>query len=80
MAESTYSDPSLRRAVRWLSKRLRNRNDEYPWEVIRWDYSLALFVLPSLAVGIQDGVPLLGLAFGSAFLAFLIATAWLTGV
>lgn len=76
----TYSDPSLRRWLRSLSKRFRNENDEYPWQVVRWDFALGLFVLPCFGVGLQEGEPLLGLVYGSAFVAFIAITAWAASI
>jgi len=50
------------------------------YETINWPFSVALFVLLPTAAGATDGDPLVGAAFGGAYLLFFVTVVWWFGL
>lgn len=72
-----------RRGAEWLAARLRNRNDEYPWQTIHWLYAtLYLGGLPAAYFLLRDQpwMALAGLGLGFCFVVYLALLGWWFGV
>jgi hypothetical protein len=55
---------------------LKNSEDEYPWQTLRWSYAFGFFILPTTIAGIQEGIPFVGFSLGTGFCVFLALLAW----
>lgn len=68
----------LLRGAEWLSERLRNEDDEYPWQTVRWPFGVAYFALLPFAALLSEGLELAlaGFALGMATLVFMALLAW----
>lgn len=46
---------------------------------IDWGYGFVFFIGPGLLVGLQEGIPILGAALGTAFVLFMVSLEWWFG-
>jgi len=50
------------------------------YTTIDWPFSLGMFVLLPTATGVFEGIPLVGAAFGGAYLLFFVTVVWWFGL